>query len=301
MRIAHIGNTAGTGSILSKEQQQRGDNTAVFVFDDLTQTRFGGIKINYNSFVEKNLFYVQLKRYDVWHYHYPYGSLFSYLKKNKKKKIFLKHYHGSDLRNAKEKDFDFCLVSTPDLLNLAPNGKWLPMPIDFRKLEKLKINPSENNNEPLQIAHYPYYVKKPEWDYFTSTFSYIEKEKKGKIFKFNNLNHDQSLLSISKSDVYVGKIVPEIGWFGVAETEAMALGIPVIAHVSDELYELYKPPIFRTTRETFRKDLVDLIDDESIRMNLSKEGPRYVERYHDLSLISSELYRCYDYIKGNIQ
>jgi len=50
MRIAHIGNTAGIGSMLSKEQQKKGHNTNVFVFDDLTQHRFGGIKINFNSF-----------------------------------------------------------------------------------------------------------------------------------------------------------------------------------------------------------------------------------------------------------
>ena len=110
MRIAHIGNTAGIGSMLSREQQQKGDDTDVFVFDDLTRSRFGGTN-NYNSFFDKNLFYMRLKQYDIWHYHYPYGSLHAYLKKNFKKKIFLKHYHGSDLRMTGEKDLDFCLVS----------------------------------------------------------------------------------------------------------------------------------------------------------------------------------------------
>jgi len=88
MRIAHIGNTAGIGSMLSKEQQKKGHNTNVFVFDDLTQHRFGGIKINFNSFFEKTLFYTRLKFYDIWHYHYPHGSLHVYLKKNSKKKYY---------------------------------------------------------------------------------------------------------------------------------------------------------------------------------------------------------------------
>ncbi|MDQ6723065.1 MAG: glycosyltransferase, partial [Thermoproteota archaeon] len=279
MRIAHIGNTAGIGSMLSREQQQRGEETNVFVFDDLTQSRFGGIKINYNSFIEKTLFYLRLKNYDVWHYHYPYGSLLAYLKKNFKKRIFLKHYHGSDLRMTQDKDFGFCLVSTPDLLKLAPNGKWLPIPVDLKKIDRFKTESTSVNDEHklLQIAHYPYYLNKPEWDYFTHTFNYIEKENRATLVKVINLNHDQSLLTIGKSDLYIGKIIPEMGWFGTAETEAMALGKPVIAYVSDELYDLYKPPIFRTTKETFKKDLLDLIDDESERRRLSETGPQYVK------------------------
>lgn len=299
MRIAHIGNTAGIGSMLSREQQLKGDDTDVFVFDDLTQSRFDGIKINYNSFFDKNLFFMRLKHYDIWHYHYPYGSLHAYLKKNFKKKIFLKHYHGSDLRMSKEKDFDFCLVSTPDLLKLAPNGKWLPIPVDLKKIELFKMESNYANGKSLCIAHYPYYLNKPDWDYFTPTFNYIEKESKATIIKVINLNHDQSLAAIGKSDIYIGKIIPEMGWFGTAETEAMALGKPVIAYVSDELYDIYKPPVFRTTKDTFKQDLLDLIDDESELKRLSKEGLEYVKKYHDLSIISDKVYEYYEYCKNN--
>ena len=292
MRIAHIGNTAGIGSMLSKKQQQNNDNSDVYVFDDLTQSRFGGIKINYNSFIDKTLFYNKLKNYDVWHYHYPYGSLHDYLKKNFKKKIFLKHYHGSDLRINKKPDLDFCLVSTPDLLNLTPNGKWLPIPVDLEKIEPFRIDPGKDE-APLNISHYPYYLNKPDWDYFTPTFTELEKENKLRVIKVINLNHDQSLAKIASSDIYVGKIIPEMGWFGTAETEALALGKPVIAYISDELFDTYHPPIYRTTRETFRKDILDLLNDETERKRLSKAGPLYVKKYHDLSIISAKVYEYY--------
>ncbi len=103
MKIAHIGEIAGVSSLLSSEQHQNGNMADVFVFDSVTQHRFGGIHVNYNSFIQKTMFYIRLKLYDVWHYHYPYGTLYNYLKKNYKNKIFLKHYHGSDLRDAKKK------------------------------------------------------------------------------------------------------------------------------------------------------------------------------------------------------
>ena len=192
----------------------------------------------------------------------------------------------------KIQDLDFCLVSTPDLLNLAPNGKWLPIPVDLEKIEPFQIDPVIDGKSP-NISHYPYYLNKPDWDYFTPTFAELEKENKLKVIKVINLNHDQSLAKIAGSDIYVGKIIPEMGWFGTAETEALALGKPVIAYISDELFDMYRPPIFRTTRETFRRDIMDLLTDESERKRLSEAGPVYVKKYHDLSIISTKVYEYY--------
>ncbi len=164
----------------------------------------------------------------------------------------------------------------------------------FGKNRTVPNNPVIDGKSP-NISHYPYYLNKPDWDYFTPTFAELEKENKLKVIKVINLNHDQSLAKIASSDIYVGKIIPEMGWFGTAETEALALGKPVIAYISDELFDMYRPPIFRTTRETFRRDIMDLLTDESERKRLSEAGPVYVKKYHDLSIIStkvSEYYRC---------
>ncbi len=299
MKIAHIGEIAGVSSLLSSEQHQKGNMVDVFVFDNLTQHRFGGIHINYNSFIEKTMFYVRLKLYDVWHYHYPYGTLYNYLKKNYKKKIFLKHYHGSDLRDSGRKDFDFCLVSTPDLLKYAPKGTWLPNPINLTKIDKFQKPSNENASSPIRIAHYPYYNNRPEWDHFTSVFNRLEKTNKAKIIKIFNLTYEQSLESISNCDIVVGKILPEIGWIGKFELEGMALGKPVMAYISDELYEQYKPPVYRTTKETFKKDLLSFIDDKSEQKRLSREGPKYVKKYHDSKTISNKIFEYYDRLKNN--
>ena len=47
------------------------------------------------------------------------------------------------------------------------------------------------------------------------------------------------------------------------------------------------------------EDLLDLINNESERKRLSEEGPRYVKKYHDLSIISNKVYEYYDYFKNN--
>ena len=74
----------------------------------------------------------------------------------------------------------------------------------------------------------------------------------------------------------------------------MALGKPVIAYVSNELFEKYRPPVFRTTRNTFKKDLESLIEDVSERERLSKEGPIYVAKYHSVDKIIKTIKCCYN-------
>jgi hypothetical protein len=42
---------------------------------------------------------------------------------------------------------------------------------------------------------------------------------------------------ISSSDIVIGKILPNVGWFGKLELEGMEVPKPVISYVSDELYD----------------------------------------------------------------
>jgi hypothetical protein len=47
----------------------------------------------------------------------------------------------------------------------------------------------------------------------------------------------------------------EMKWFSAFELEGMVL--EKLDIVSNKLYEKYKPPIYRTTKDTFEKDLVN--------------------------------------------
>lgn len=306
MRIAHIGNTAGIGSIIAEEQKHMGFDSNVFVFDIMTQKMFGGIKINYTSIIEKVFFFTRLKFYDVWHYHYPYGSLNSYLQKNFKDRIFLKHYHGDDLRLTGKIDLDFCLVSTPDLLKYTPNGKWLPNPIDLNIISRIVGSKNDLKNHMnkkkgiKRIAHYPYYKNygTSTTDLYSIVLDNLEKNHKCEVIKIINLPQPQALKMLYSTDILIGKIIPEIGWIGKTELEAMALGKSVIAYISDELYEKYRPPVYRTTTKTIEKDLIDLMLDESIQKKLSMEGPEYVKKYHDSTIVSNQVMEYYSFIRN---
>jgi hypothetical protein len=299
MKIAHINNTSGIASIIAEQQRIEGHEVDVFVFNDTIFKQFGGSKLNYWSPLDRWKFFRKIRGYDVWHYHYPYGSLKRSLEKRKSDKIYLKHYHGNDLRDQHEGDF--CLVSTPDLLKYAPNGRWLPSPIDLKEIgvtneELLSSNSKEKEeNKIIKVAHYPHYKNYPSLDYYSDVLFRLQKEKKCEVTSILHQPHLQALRIMAGSDIIIGKILPDVGWFGKFELEAMALGKPVIAYVSEELYEKYKPPIYRTTKDTFKKDLQTFVEDCFERERLSHEGPKYVRTNHSLESVAKTVMTCYHY------
>ena len=295
MRIAHINNISGVSSIIAEQQRKQGSQADVYVFNNTIYNQFGGIKYYYKSPISRWNLFKRLKDYDVWHYHYPYGSLKSNLEKRNKNKIYLKHYHGDDLRG--KYDEDFCLVSTPDLLRYAPNGKWLPNAINIDEAELISSKKNQQKSSSIvRLAHYPYYKMYNFNDHYTDTLTNLQNEKRCEITRILHLSNVQTLETIAMCDIVIGKILPNIGWFGKFELEGMALGKPVITYVSDELYEKYKPPVYRTTKDTFKEDLVSLIEDDVERNRLAKEGHTYIKKYHSAEGIVKAVQEYYDKI-----
>jgi glycosyltransferase involved in cell wall biosynthesis len=71
------------------------------------------------------------------------------------------------------------------------------------------------------------------------------------------------------------------------------LGKPVITHVAEELYSQYNPPIYRTSKDTFKRDLETLIEDKSERSRLSKAGREYVMKNHSAETVSKTVMQSY--------
>jgi glycosyltransferase involved in cell wall biosynthesis len=288
-----VNNTAGIASILSRHQLLLGNEVDVFVFNKYLHRQFGGEKIAYYFPLSRWKFFKRLQGYDIWHYHYPYGSLRRALEKRKGNRIYLKHYHGDDLRG--KYDSDFCLVSTPDLLEFAPNGEWFPTPLDLEHLVYTPgtFNGLSSSRKPV-VAHYPHYRLYQKYEnLYSNTLQQLQDEGKCEIVTIFNIPHNEVLKILSSCDLVVGKILPQIGWFGKFELEAMALGKPVVAYVKLELFQRYGPPIYRTTKDTFRGDLESLLTDIEEQRKLSKAGRQYVEKYHSANVLLKQLDRAY--------
>ena len=209
MKIAQINNTAGIGSVFAEYQKKQGHVADVFVFNDTIYRQFGGKKLNYWSPFDRLKFFRKINEYDLWHYHYPYGSLKKALDKRKDDRIYIKHYHGSDLRGRFENDF--CLVSTPDLLKYAPKGKWVPSPIDLKEIDATVQKSKIIVNKIPKIAHYPFYKNYSGVNFYTNVLSTLERDKICETVEILNQPHLDTLRIVHTCDIVIGKIIPDIG------------------------------------------------------------------------------------------
>ena len=121
----------------------------------------------------------------------------------------------------------------------------------------------------------------------------LEAKRKLVLIPILDLPYKKALDKIADCDIVVGKILPVMGWIGRIELEAMALGKPVIAYVSEELYEKYKPPVFRTSEKSFRSDLEYLLEDTNTQNKLVKLGLDYVKENHSVYNVSNLLDKYY--------
>lgn len=306
--IAHIGTIGGVSVSLAEEQRRHGHAVTAFCFDDMLHRQYGGVMINYSQFtafrgekkfhpfwwLDRRRMYRILEKSDVWHYHYPYSTLKADIESRAKGHRLVRHYHGDDIRG--NRDDGYCLVATPDLLAFAPNGEWMPNPVDVDFISRFR-KPFEPSEVP-RIAHYPHYKNYGSElypNYYNALYE-LEREGKCEVVEILRMEYSKALELVSQCDIVMGKILPSVGWFGRFELEGMALGKPVVAFVSDELHDRYHPPVHRTTRETLKQDLEALIMDHARQRHLSAAGASYAAEMHDTRRICRLLHKCYEKI-----
>jgi glycosyltransferase involved in cell wall biosynthesis len=133
MKILQVGNICGIPQALAKEQRRRGHGADHIAFPE-----------NYSIINRIRKFvtlYRMIPKYDRVHFHYSTGLPFGLdlpIWKAIGKNVIM-HYHGSDIRGKGVPIITKYLaskiyVSTPDLLQWAPDATWQPQAIDLSAL-----------------------------------------------------------------------------------------------------------------------------------------------------------------------
>ncbi|MGI0026160.1 MAG: glycosyltransferase [Nitrososphaera sp.] len=147
------------------------------------------------------------------------------------------------------------------------------------------------------MAHYPHYKKygaELHPDYYSAALTLLVSEGKCEVVEILGTDYRNALQKLADCDITLGKILPNVGWFGRFELEAMVLGKPVVCYVSDQLYQKYEPPVYRTSKNTLYEDLLALISDRNEQQRLSREGSRYVKEKHDVYALAKQLDGYYE-------
>ncbi len=141
MKILHIWNTAGVGSIIAKYMDRIHDTNSWLVhrrdLDKYGLTTFGELWVSgAKTFTLKCL--IEARKYDIIHIH-SFDRIVPLLKLIYSKKLIVLHYHGSEIRDQwiKKRKYwekaDLVFYSTPDLLDseTPESASYIPNPVDL--------------------------------------------------------------------------------------------------------------------------------------------------------------------------
>jgi len=303
VKILHIGDVAGVPQKIATAQRELGYESDVLSYQKHPfgyETDFCypiNSKFPYNCIKKLVIFSKFVSRYDVYHFHggtlLPKG-IDSILWKKFGKKLII-HHHGSELRFKGEEYIysnfaDNILVSTPDLLEWAPDGIWLPNPVDAKEYELIEPIPQ---NRKLRILHAPSSRKTKGTEYVIQAIDRLKKH--GYDIEFillENVSHDEVLKQIKLSDVIVDQFI--LGWYGMFSLEAMCMKKPVLCYIKEDLAEKYKNlPILNTKPEFVYDNLIKLIENKKLRLELGIIGRKYIENVHEPKKIAAKLIELY--------
>jgi len=162
----------------------------------------------------------------------------------------------------------------------------VPLRVDIRRLTAQY----ETGNKRLRIVHAPTNRR------FKGTGRILEALERVKedfeLVLVEGKTPEEALEIYHTADILIDQISG--GSYGVLSIEAMALGKPVIAYISEQTRRRHPLlPIVSADFDSLGDAVSDLISDEQKRIHLGRRGREYVERYHDhvrVAALLAELY-----------
>ena len=112
-----------------------------------------------------------------------------------------------------------------------------------------------------------------------------------------NLARNDALRAYAEADILVDQL--RLGWYGGLAVEAMAMGLPVVAYLHEDQLAGIPPrmrdelPIVGASPESLPAALARLIEDRSLRRELSRRGPAFVRRWHHPLKIARRMFDLY--------
>jgi Glycosyltransferase len=154
----------------------------------------------------------------------------------------------------------------------------------------------ETNNEKLLIVHAP---TAPEFKGSNYILKAIEELKMKYDFDFKivqGVAHEDAVKIYQQADLIIDQIL--IGSYGVFAVESMAMGKPIICWISDFMKDKYPKelPIISANPDTIKEKIEYAINNKDMLRELGSKGRKYVEKYHDMNIISRNMIEIYNKI-----
>jgi Glycosyltransferase len=259
--------------------------------------------------------------YDVFHFHFGTSLVIDNsdlpLLKKIGKKAIMQHW-GSDVRlyskavkyspnvKVKMKDENFikrelqylstyisnCAVCDYELYDYVKdyyeNVHIINQSID---LNRFKMNSA--NNKKMLIVHAPTNREVKGTDYIIKAIDDLKLTYDFDFKLIENISYEESIKIYEKADIVVDQLL--IGSYGLVAIENMALGKPVLCYINERMKEKYPAelPIISCGIENIKEKIEYLIKNQDSLKEIGLKGRKYVEKYHDINTLNSEIIKIY--------
>jgi glycosyltransferase involved in cell wall biosynthesis len=210
-------------------------------------------------------------------------------------KKFVCFYHGTDIRNrgvipAIEEITDLHLTSEWDLMSMHPKMEYLHLPIDTKKFRVVAPD-----GDPIRICHAARIRVFKGTETVIKVVENLKKKYPVELVLIENVPHSTALRLKQTCHIAIDQLTNLGGWgYGMSSLETLAMGIPTLTNIPPEMADkIPGHPFIHATPETLERELVKLIEDIDYRRQKGKDGRAWVEKVHDIEVVTDSLYGYY--------
>jgi hypothetical protein len=243
----------------------------------------------------------------------PYLSAYHLDAKMLKDKKKLLYFHGSDCRfygkaiiaqadEAFNGDYE-TLVSTPDLLDVMPTAKWMPVARSFHEIKRnyglcgqdhAALKALGGEVPKVTLGHAPTnQERKGSALFFKVITEMVQKNPLVEYQVIQNMTWDNCLRAMSTIDVYYDQCV--IGAYGMAAVEAAVFGAAVFCKLNTQVMDVieaetgFKNPFIQwETEAEIRERSARLVADKDLRLHFGKIAHDYCKAVHDEDVVAEK-------------
>ena len=207
-----------------------------------------------------------------------------------------KEYLGSKRFRA-EKIGDAFLVTTPDLLDFAPEAICLPFfaPENHTRMSNEKQHPGEE----IKILHVTNHPGIEGTEQIERVIRRLREMGYGvNLVVLKGVSHERVLKELSTADLSIGKM--KMGYYANFQIESMLMGVPAITYVRLEYMgdDLRQSGFIFTDLRNLEKTLRHYLDNPKELEQKRKIAKDSVLKLHDNGKIAKQLISIYDQIKS---
>jgi hypothetical protein len=152
--------------------------------------------------------------------------------------------------------------------------------------------PNPENKVPL-IVHTPTAPVAKGTRYVLEAIEQLKKEYTFDFRLIQNMERSKAIQSIMDCDIMLDQFI--LGAHGMAATEAMAYGKPVLCYIKPATQMLYPPdlPLINASPDDLVEKLEPLLRDGALRHEAGRKSRAYAEKYHDANQVAKDLVKVY--------